>query len=186
MYLIHIIAFFIIFTLTEIAVFSQEQKVEYSFNTEFPPLRFSQEDFLNILKKAREIIYRANKESDKKYVKESLTLGDGKSTIAMEGNFNIEGLKNAPAISTSVRYEYISYDSPISHISLDLHNYSELVVKGSKSEEVEALSLFLYNHIKRYSTYNSFLTIIVILVISLVIINIIIIILFRKRSEVID
>ena len=112
----------------------------FSTKREFGPVRFSQEQLLELVGRLRVFAEQQGStpaESDD--TRQTLSLSDGQSTLRLSEEISMETLGSAPPVATSVYYEYSNRTGVISSIEVRLWDTSRTVeISGRSRDQVEA------------------------------------------------
>ena len=112
----------------------------YSTEREFGPVRFSQEQLLELVDRLR--VYAEQQgptTADSDDARHTLSLSDGQSTLRITEEISMETLGSAPPVVTSVSYEYRNRTGVISSITVRLWDMRRTVeISGRSRDQVEA------------------------------------------------
>ena len=112
----------------------------FSTEREFGPVRFSQEQLLELVDRLQVFVERQGSttgESD--YVSQTLSLSDGQSTLVISEAISMETLGSAPPVATSVSYGYRNRLGVISSINVRFRDINrQLEISGRSRDQVEA------------------------------------------------
>ncbi len=119
----------------------------FSKSYEFTPIKMSQADLAEVIRKARVQMSQGDVNSKGKSARETLSITDGETTAKFENGFPAESLNRAPKVAFGVEYSHFALDGSM-RVSIDLSDYRRrLVVEGDSPEQVEANFLLLKNTI---------------------------------------
>jgi len=118
------------------------QSATYSQTFSLGPLRLTQQQLGTVVSRAHSLIDAANPDSLARYATEGLTVTDGPASITLSGDYSSQALANAPTAAYDIQFSYTGpSQSPVSHVSISLQDYSrEVVVRGTSRDQVAALS----------------------------------------------
>ncbi len=112
----------------------------FSTKREFGPVRFSQEQLLELVGRLRVFAEQQGStpaESDD--TRQTLSLSDGQTTLRISEEISMETLGSAPPVATSFSYEYRNRIGVISSITIRLWDTSRtLEISGRSRDQVEA------------------------------------------------
>ena len=124
----------------------------FSRSHEFSPMKMSQADLTEIIRKTREQISRGKDDSGKFFIEE-LRLTDGTSTTTLKDNFLLEDISRAPKQVLRVNYSFHRPDGGISDVSIELNDYERrLTVSGVAPDHVEAAFLLLKSNLAMHES----------------------------------
>ena len=114
-------------------------QAEFSTEREFGPVRFSQEQLLELVNRLRVLAEQqgsTSAESDD--ASQTLSLSDGRSTLRISEEISMETLGSAPPVATSVSYEYRNRIGVISSITIRLWDTGRILkISGRSRDQVE-------------------------------------------------
>ena len=112
----------------------------FSTKREFGPVRFSQEQLLELVDRLRVFAKQQGSppaESDD--ASQTLSLSDGQTTLRISEEISVETVDAAPPVATSVYYQYLNRTGVISSINIRLWDTSRTVeISGRSRDQVEA------------------------------------------------
>ena len=115
-------------------------KEMFSTKREFGPVRFSQEQLLELVDRLRVFAKQQGSppaESDD--ASQTLSLSDGQTTLRISEEISVETVDAAPPVATSVYYQYLNRTGVISSINIRLWDTSRTVeISGRSRDQVEA------------------------------------------------
>ena len=114
-------------------------QAEFSTEREFGPVRFSQEQLLELVNRLWVLAEQqgsTSAESDD--ASQTLSLSDGRSTLRISEEISVETLDAAPPVATSVSYEYRNRIGVISSITIRLWDTARILkISGRSRDQVE-------------------------------------------------
>ena len=112
----------------------------FSTEREFGPVRFSQEQLLELVDRLQVFAERLGSttgESDD--VSQTLSLSDGQSTLVISEAISVETLGSAPPVATSVSYRYLNRLGVIRSIDVRFNDARRVLeISGRSRDQVEA------------------------------------------------
>ena len=112
----------------------------FSIEREFGPVRFSQEQLLELVDRLRVFAEQQGSslaESDD--ASQTLSLSDGQATLRISEEISVETLGASPPVATSVYYQYHNRTGVISSINVQLWDTNRTVeISGRSRDQVEA------------------------------------------------
>ena len=102
------------------------------------------------MERVRAFVHQANTEIEPDYEDELLRLSGGSSELKLDKGFSKADFSGAPRPTTRVWYNYRNRSSPISHVDINLSDFSRQVkVEGTSREQVDALLGLIANDLRR-------------------------------------
>jgi hypothetical protein len=130
-----------------------EQKVPlpvFARSIDFSPVRMSYSELYRMLSRARQLIDKANADSDRKYEMESLKLGADATSVELPKGFLESDLQSAPEMTTDVYYNYRLGNGVIQEVTLRLgDSYRSLSTSGTSLSQVDAIVTLMREDMSR-------------------------------------
>jgi hypothetical protein len=114
----------------------------FARSSSFCSLDMTYADLEGVIRRIREFTVKANRDVERKYVRERLSLAGGNTKLEISGDFSERSLSQGPQLAMDVSYSFSHDDAPISGVTLRLGDHSrELTVSGTDRAQVEGLIL---------------------------------------------
>ena len=122
----------------------------FARSSSFCPIDVTYADFTAVIRRIREFSVKANRDAERKYVRERLSVAGGATKLELSADFSESSLSQGPQLATDVSYSLSQDDAPISEVTLRFGDYSrELIVSGTDRAQVEGLVLLASEDIAR-------------------------------------
>ncbi len=139
-----------VLALSIVAAFSSAaQATTYSRSQSFSSIRASHAEVFAVMERVRAFVHQSNTEIDPDYEEELLLLSGGSLELKLDRGFSKADFSGAPRPTTRVWYNYRNRSSPISHVDINLNDFSRQVkVEGTSREQVDALLGLITNDLR--------------------------------------
>lgn len=124
---------------------------------ETPALRMTIGDLDQILNPVRELIAKANENTQNSYISENITLSHDGDSVRLESWSLLSDESSVPKYINSVRYRYSAErNSPIVTLTIILQKSSRMIsIEGTDKSQIESISAFLEKQLSRHSNFLS-------------------------------
>lgn len=128
----------------------------YSRNISFGTTKITYNELMQLIEKTHNFVERTNANFDERISNERVSIGDGKRTVKVRNQINLNLVKELPRVAYFASYSIDSSNanSPITCIQFDFSDsYRTLTIEGNNSEQVDALFSLLRDEMDTYSFF---------------------------------
>jgi hypothetical protein len=142
--------------LTFILIFTHvSNATNYRRSGKFHALKLTYDDISELLNRMNKIIPPPKTEEEQRYVRNSVTIGDGELQVQVDFNddLKLKELGRLPSISYDFSYSFYCKDGKIEDVSIRFSDYErEVSVAGKDPDQVNALYVYISDEINKHIT----------------------------------